>query len=172
MAAGAAAAAVLLWTLVAPRIAGPSLPVQIAATYRAYTAGTIALAVRTSDVAEVEAFFRRSDLGFETRVFDLNMMGYRVEGGSLSVIDGRRSALFAYRGPGGETLLCQMYQADTAGLPAPTRRVTRNAIEFLVYTTGSLTVVFWQEGELVCVLVGEGDSQAILELAAAKAVKA
>jgi anti-sigma factor RsiW len=171
----AAAAAVLLaaslwWLLLRP--AAPDVVAAAAGDYRRYADGRLSLEVRSADVAAVEAWFRRSRLGFETRVLDLDMMRFAVVGGRVHDLAGREAALYVYRGPGGEPLVCQMYEGRTGELPDPASRHVRNGITFHVYERDGLTLVFWQEGGLVCVLVGAGGTQAVLDLAVAKAMKA
>jgi hypothetical protein len=107
----------------------------------------------------------------KSRVFDLAMMGYGVAGARVHVVAGRPSALFTYRGPGGEVLLCQMYEGELAELPPGAGRRTHDGIEFLIYRRSDLTLVFWQEGDVVCVLVFDIGSEAVVALAFAKAVK-
>ncbi len=168
--AGLAALILLaIWAL--PRRGSTDLPALVAADYRAVRAGTLPLGIRSSDVAEIERWFRGEGLRFETRVFDLGMMRYAATGGRVHAIGSQPSALFVYRGPDGEALVCQMYEGRTADLPAPWRRASRNGIDFLVFQRDGLTLVFWQEGALVCVLTGQGDPQAVIDLAFAKAMK-
>jgi hypothetical protein len=64
-----------------------------------------------------------------------------------------------------------MYQGTLAGLPPPDDRRTAKGIEFLVYRQGEVSVIFWQEGEVVCVLAANGDAEAAFALAATKAVR-
>jgi anti-sigma factor RsiW len=175
--AWAAAAALLAlavggsWLLLR-RPAAADLPSQVASDYGRYRAGELLLELETSRPEDAEAMFRRRSLGFRARVFDLAMMGYRVAGARVHEISGRPSALFVYRGPGGELLLCQMYEGQVAELPAAgAERRLHDGIEFLIYYRGGLTLVFWQEGEVVCVLASDIAAEAVVALAFAKAVK-
>jgi hypothetical protein len=103
-------------------------------------------------------------------VFDLGMMQYQLVGGGVHRLGNRASALFAYRGPGGD-LVCQMYQGRLSALPRPDDVRTQNGIRFQVYRRGARTLVFWQEGEVVCVLASDADAEEVIQLAYAKAVK-
>lgn len=167
--AAAAVLAVVAW-LAWPRPAA-SLVELVANDYRAYRDGALPLDLKTNAVADVEALFARSGLGFETRVFDFGMMQLTVEGGRVHRLEGRPSALFAYAGPDGRRLVCQMYPGRVDELPAPTARRSHDGIEFRTYERDGLTLVFWQEGDVVCVLTGEGPAEAVIQLAFAKAVK-
>ena len=171
-AVAAGVAAVLLFALWAlPRGPAGDVPGAVAADYRSWRAGSLALGVHTADVTAIEAWFRREGLGFDTRVFDLGMMRYTAVGGRVHAVDGQPSALFVYRGPESQALVCQMYEGRTADLAPPGRRATHNGIDFLIYERDGLTLVFWQEGNLVCVLAGEGDPKTVVDLAFAKAIK-
>jgi hypothetical protein len=54
-------------------------------------------------------------------------------------------------------------------LPPAPRTASHNGIAFRVYRHGALTAVYWADGDLICVLVSDIDSEALLALAFAKA---
>ncbi len=140
--------------------------------FAGYPTIALHLQFQTTDPAALERFFARAQLPFPTRVFDFGMMGYRLVGGRVHrLAPGRRSALFAYENPAGEHVLCQMYQGNVAELPAPAEERENNGIRFSIYRKDNLTLVFWQEGSVVCVLVAAGDAEAAIQLAYAKAIK-
>src|SRR5713101_9815997 len=136
-----------------------------------YSSGTLALDLRSSDGRAVESLYARGGIDFRTRVFDLGMMQYRLVGGRIHRLRGRPSALFAYRGPEGRDLVCQMYEGRLAELPRSDDAREHNGITFQVYRAGRLTLVFWQEGAVVCVLASDAESETVIQLAYAKAVK-
>src|SRR2546425_1161829 len=162
-----AAAAVALLLLLTPR----DLVNAVARDYAAYSAGSLELGVRTPDGAAVESLFARGGIAFRARVFDLGMMQYRLVGGRVHRLRGRPSALFAYRGPQGHDLVCQMYEGRLADLPPSDDVRERNGITFRVYRVRGVTLVFWQEGATVCVLASAAESEAVIQLAYAKAAK-
>jgi anti-sigma factor RsiW len=139
--------------------------------FASFRGAVLRLDLETSDPAALERHFASAGVPFPTRVFDFGMMGYRLAGGTVHRLAGRQSALFAYRSAAGDHLVCQMYRGETAELPAPAEEREHDGIRFLIYRAGDLTLVFWQEGPVVCVLVGEGDPEAAIQLAYAKAVK-
>jgi len=163
-----AAAAVALLLLVRPR---PALLEAAARDFAAYRTGALSLALRTSDGAAVERLFTGGGLQFATRVFDLSMMGYELQGGRVHRLRGRPSALYAYRGSGGSTVVCQMFPGRFAELPRTNDVREHDGIVFQVYRLEGLTLVFWQEGDVVCVLVSDTESEAVIQLAYAKAIK-
>ena len=120
----------------------------------------------------MEAYFSEARLAFPVRVFDLGMMRYELVGGGVHSVRGRRSALFVYRDPDGHDLICQMNQGSLTELPAGGELHDHEGIRFVVYRRDGLTLVFWREGRVLCVLVGEGGTDVVLALASAKAARA
>ena len=163
-----AAAAVALLLLSPPR---GDLADAVARDYAEYSTGRLELGLRSPDGAAVEGLFAGGGIAFRTRVFDLGMMQYRLVGGRVHRLRGRPSALFVYRGPEGRVLVCQMYEGLLADLPRTDDVREHNGITFQVHRAGALTLVFWQEGGLVCVLASDAESEAVIQLAYAKAAK-
>jgi hypothetical protein len=165
--AAAVAAAVWIssWFLV------PSVPLAVAEELRAYASGEFSVERRTAVPSELEAYFAQRGLPFPVRVFDLGMMNYGLEGGGLREVDGREGALILYRGTDGRILLCRMYAGSVGELPTPLERRSNQDNAFHVYRDGEVTLVFWQEGDVVCVLAGDADTETVVQLAFAKAVK-
>jgi len=164
-----AAAALALLLVSRPRA---DLVDAVARDFGDYYTGNLALDLRSSDGAAVESLYARGGINFRTRVFDLGMMQYRLVGGRIHRLRGRPSALFAYRGPEGRDLVCQMFEGRLAELPHSDDVRDHNGITFQVYRVGKLTIVFWEEGAVVCVLASDAESEAVIQLAYAKAAKA
>lgn len=163
-----AAAALILLVLYPSRA---DLPKAVARNFAEYSSGRLALDLRSSDGEAVESLFAAHGIDFRTRVFDLGMMQYQLVGGRIHRLGNRASALFAYRGPDGRDLVCQMYEGRLADLPQPDDMRDHNGIRFKVYRLGKLTLVFWQEGAVVCVLASDAESESVIQLAYTKAVK-
>jgi anti-sigma factor RsiW len=168
-AAAALVAAALVLLLVWPTRV--DLAEAVARDFTEYSRGGLPLDLRSSDGEAVENLFVAGGIDFPTRVFDLGMMGYQLVGGRVHRLRGRSSALFAYRGPQDRDLVCQMYQGRLANLPPPDDVREHDGIRFQVYRAGALTLVFWQEGAVLCVLASDAESEAVIQLAYAKAVK-
>jgi len=169
IAAGLAAALALAFVLL--RHEG-SLPSAAARDFARVRSGRLALAFPTENAGELGSYFVRERLPFRTRVFDLAMMGYRLEGGRVHSLAGRQSALFVYRGADGQLLVCEMYEGTTKDLPRALETRQHNGFDFHIYKQGNRTIVFWQEGSVTCVLVGDGGPEQVIQLAFAKAMKA
>lgn len=163
----AALAAVLaagVWVLVRPR----SAPADVSRDYAEYRAGRLPLERLTADAPALDAYFAQRNLGFPSRVFDLGMMGYRLVGGRVHHVGRRPSAFFVYRGPAGQVLLCEMYEGVA---PAGAEVRLHDGISFYLHHRRQTTLVFWQEGDVVCVLASDIASEEVVQLAFAKAMK-
>lgn len=168
----AALAAFTAWFASRERLArSPSLPSEVASDFRQLRSGRLTLSLQTSDSAALERRLARGELGFPARVFDLAMMQQHLLGGSLERLAGRPAALVAYSGEDGSLLVCRMLRGALAELPEPQGRREHDGIAFLIYADEELTLVFWPEGEVLCVLVGDGPADAVVSLALAKALK-
>jgi anti-sigma factor RsiW len=141
---------------------------MVAQHFAAYRAAQLPLAMRTTDPKELEHFFSEH-LEFHPHVYDLDTMGYQIQGGEVVRLNGRSSALSAYGGAGDSQLLCEMFRGRMDELPPSSRTVSHNGIAFRVYRRGALTSVYWADGDIICVLVSDIDSEALLALAFAKA---
>jgi anti-sigma factor RsiW len=169
--AGLAAAAALLLYVAGPWRQPVPDPVDRARVeYEAVRGGSVELVHRTSDAVDLERYFNEPSRGPRVRVIDLGMMGWALEGGVHHRFGDRPSALYTYRSAGGARLVCQMYPGRLADLPAADELRRQNGFEFRIYTRDGVTLVFWQEGELVCVLAADLPAAEVVALAVAKAM--
>ena len=168
---GAVLTAGAMLLLLVTRTPTASLPGALARDFSDYRNQALTLDLESSDPLTVEDFFAKRGIAFPTRVFDLRMMKYDLVGGRVHTLRGRHSALFAYRGPEDRDLVCQMYEGRLSELPQAGEVREHNGITFGVYRVGWVTLVFWQEGAVVCMLASDANPDEVLQLAYAKAVK-
>lgn len=161
-AAGLAFFVLLLWP-------AASLPRQAADAHEQHRAGRLTLEELSSDASTLQRYFA-TRIAFPTRVFDLGMMGFELVGARVSALGGQTSALWVYRGSG-VWLLCQMYRGSLADLPTPSETRENNGFTFRLYHERGRTQVFWQEGDIVCVLASDAQTETVIQLAFAKAMK-
>ena len=148
----------------------PGLLEVIARDFRSYQHQKLALELNTTDVKEMESYFTAHGVAFNTRVFDLGMMNYQLAGGRVQPFGQQPTALFVYRGPASQVLHCRMYAGTTAQLPAGAVERDNNGIKFHIYESDGVTMVFWQEGTVVCALSSDIPSEQVVQLAFAKAM--
>jgi anti-sigma factor RsiW len=166
----AIAAAAVIALVLLERPWQPDFPAAAADDHAAVASGDLRLEIRTADTARLERWLDER-LPFRTRVFDFAMMRYELLGGRVDSLKGRSSALFAYRGERGDLIVCQMFEGRTAELPPAAETREHDGITFHIYQRDGRTAVFWQEGVVVCVLVGETAAEEVISLAFAKAMK-
>ncbi len=135
------------------------------------TSGALALSLPVTDPTELELRFATEGIPFPTHVYDLGMMRFTLSGGRVHTVAGRPSALFVYRAPDGAWLICQMYPGSVEELPTGSEVRTHNGIRFHTFRRENVTVVFWQEGGIVCALASDLPSAQVVELALAKAMR-
>ena len=156
-----------IWLL---RPSSLALPELVAQDFRALQTQQLALEFSTGDVKKMEGYFAERGLTFNTRVFDLGMMNYRLEGGRIAPSRRQPRAQFVYRGPANQSLLCQMFVGRVTALPAGAAVREDHGIQFRIYETKGLTSVFWQEGAVVCALISDIPQSEVVQLAFAKAM--
>lgn len=171
-AAIAALGLIALVAVLALLLHSPDLPSSVAKDYRAYREGLLALDLSTGNPQVLEGHFVERGLAFRTRVLDLGMMRYELVGGRVHRIGRHASALFVYKGPEGQVLVCQMYQGRLSSLPPAADVRQHGGLVFRVYERKGRTLVFWEEGQVVCVLTSDIPTEELVQLAFAKAMKA
>ena len=159
--------ALAAWLL---RPSSAPLPNVVAQDFRAFQTQQLALEFSTGDVKKMEGYFAERGLKFNTRVFDLGMINYRLEGGRVAPSRQQPRAQFVYRGPANQSLLCQMFVGQITALPPGATVREDHGIKFQIYETKGLTSVFWQEGAVVCALVSDLPQADVVQLAFAKAM--
>jgi Putative zinc-finger len=147
------------------------LPSAVANDYISYKAGGLPLMLTTQHVKQMEKFFSENGIPFQTRVFDLGMMNYRLLGGRVHKLGTRQSAFFVYRGKDNAILVCQMYPGQITELPSEAVEREHKGIRFYAYRVKEMTLTFWQEGAITCVLASDIDPEEVVQLAFAKAIK-
>lgn len=171
LAAAAAVVAGIVGVVMFPSREMPDFPAAVATDYRLYRQAELTLVHETSSTEDMESFFAERGIPFDTRVFDLAMMDYGVRGGRVHEVASRQSALFVYQAEDGRTLVCQMYEGHVDELGGERQVRVHNEIDFYIYRVGEITLVFWQEGRVICVLASDIAAEEVVQLAFAKAIK-
>ncbi|MEE2777853.1 MAG: hypothetical protein VYE73_13950 [Acidobacteriota bacterium] len=169
LAVAAAIAAIFIVTLLPP---SQTVPERVAEEFRSYQGGELALDFESSSAPEIESWLAQRSLPFHARVIDLGMMSYLLAGAHEHVVGDLRLALMPYTGAGGRTLVCQMYAGRLEDLPASDEVRETDDFTFHIYHHDGVTLAFWQEGDVVCVLASNIDSGELIELALAQAMVA
>ncbi len=117
------------------------------------------------------AFARHRDSLPVIRVIDLAMMGWALEGGQVVRIAGRPAALYGYRRADGVRVICHMFSGSLDELPVGGDVRQHRGFTFRVYQREGVTLVFWQEGDVICVLASLLPAADVVQLAFDKAMQ-
>ena len=132
-------------------------------------AGTTPIEVRTDEPARLTKHV--AVYGAPSKVFDFGMMAFRLEGGTIHGTGRLATALSVYDGPGGIRLVCQMFHGRADELPLGSELRERNGVVFRIFERNGVTLAFWQEGDVLCVLASDVAREQLVDLAVAKAMK-
>lgn len=144
-------------------------PSAAAAHVAALQARQLTLESSTTDAQALQTLLQQR-VPFPVRVFDLAMMGYTIGGGGAVDLAGHTAAAWVYRGQNGD-LLCEMFVGGLEDLPRPEETREANGFTFYIYHRDGGTQVFWEEGDILCVLASKLPANEVIDLAIAKAMK-
>jgi len=162
-------AAILLFAITQTRDGPRGIASVVAADFTEYRSGALRPQRQSAVAAELEQFFQQAEVPIVSPVFEFGGMGFSLAGASVRQDHGTRRALVAYESAGGDRMICEMYEGRTSELSGAADVRDYDGKRFFVYRLGDLTVVFWQDGPLVCVLVMDGDPERAIAFARAKA---
>jgi anti-sigma factor RsiW len=146
------------------------LPEGSARDFEAASRGALLFDLETDEPLRMETLFWQ--LGIPFRVPDLDMLQYRLVGGRVHSLGGKPTLLVVYHGPADRLVVCEMLPGALADLGRDGRHYEHGGIEFLAYRRGSSNQVFWQEGDVLCVLVSDAPVDEVVKLAFDRARKA
>ncbi len=161
---GLVAASVALLVLPLWRRAHPDLLALMVEDVRAADAGQIPLAVRTSDLDELRAYYRTTGrIEVAEPVADLRPAGFAPVGGGVARVNNVSTTRTVYEGHGAK-VVCRRFRADALALPHGGERVGGA----LVFVVGGVTVRIAREGDTVCCLSSSMPREDFLRLLQAK----
>jgi hypothetical protein len=146
-----------------------SLPQVVARDFRSYQNQKLTLELNTADVKKLEAFFVSHGLPFPPHVYDLSAKDYRLVGGRVQYLRRRKTEWVVYRGANNQDLVCQMYVGNVSELPVGSVEREHRGKKFHIYQADGVTMVFWQDRKVVCVLISDMPTENVVQLAFAKA---
>ncbi|MFL6500763.1 MAG: anti-sigma factor family protein [Candidatus Udaeobacter sp.] len=146
-----------------------TLPQVVARDFRSYQNQKLTLELNTPDVKKMEAFFVAHGLPFTPHVYDLSAKNYALVGGRVQYLQSRRTEWVVYRGTNNQALVCQMYVGNVSELPVGAVEREHRGRKFRMYQVSGVTMVFWQDHKVVCVLISDMPTENVVQLAFAKA---
>ena len=145
-----------------------TLPQIVARDFRSYQNEKLTLELDTPNVKKMETFFA-GRVPFTPHVYDLSVKNYPLVGGRVQDLQSRQTEWVVYRGPNNQDLVCQMYVGNVSELPTGSVERQHRGKKFYVYDVKGVTMVFWQDRKVVCVLISDMPTESVVQLAFAKA---
>ena len=145
-----------------------TLPQIVARDFRSYQNEKLTLELDTPNVKKMETFFT-GRVPFAPHVYDLSAKNYPLVGGRVQDLQSRATEWVVYRGPNKQDLVCQMYVGNVSELPRGSVEREHRGKKFYVYNVKGVTMVFWQDRKVVCVLISDMPTESVVQLAFAKA---
>jgi anti-sigma factor RsiW len=145
-----------------------TLPQVVARDFRSYQNQKLTLELDTPNVKKMETFFT-GRVPFTPHVYDLSARNYPLVGGRVQELQSRQTEWVVYRGPNNQDLVCQMYVGNVSELPTGSVERDHRGKKFYVYNVKGVTMVFWQDRKVVCVLISDMPTENVVQLAFAKA---
>jgi anti-sigma factor RsiW len=154
----------------APRL--PSDPLQAAfEQFERFRETGLLPGSEARDAREIESRWQRGGIDFPARVLDLASLGAVLVGGDATDLGTRPAARTIYQADG-RPILCWMFLGKLADLAPAAERRAHGGFDFHIFRRGELSLVVWQEGPVLCALLGDGDAESVIRLGMAKAMRA
>lgn len=169
--AAAASIAGLLWMAGRDRRDALASTRRLSDEWSEHAGATLPADLAVLDAVGLAERFAGAGLDFPARVIDLAAMDVKVVGGSTRSFDGRPATLVLYDAPFGRMLCRMIHDPGRASIvPESPPALRENGFEFRTIEHAGLSLVFWHEGPVACVLVARAAVTELLALARAKAM--
>lgn len=141
----------------------PGLPAALSAAYTATMAGTLAPDIAVTDPEALAADLRQAGAGFTPRV--VSLADFRLLGGRIYDVDGRAAATWIYESPRMDHALALAFRGTLDELGAPDDTRSDSQPNLRIHRKMTQTIVCWQDGPIVYVLVATLPSERVIALA-------
>lgn len=160
----AALALVAIIGLAISIVRDPGLPAHVSAYYMRVAGGLVTPTFQLPDAEKLSAALGRAAPG-AVRVPSVPASGWRLDGGVLATLGGRPAATAVYRNGIGEYLVWHALDGTTGELPPTADVRDLDGRRFFVHYKSTNTLVFWQEGARLVVLVASLPGEHVVAIA-------
>lgn len=160
---GAAIVGLVLIVILATVRRDPGLVASLSQEYTRVMAGTLVPTVRPPAGALGDQL-RNAGVGFDVHVRDLGPE-FVLLGGTTTDVEGRRVAAWMYRAHGSETVLVEAFRGGVDELGTPDEVRADPPPRLALFRKTTQTIVAWQEGPLVYVLISTLPTEQVVALA-------
>jgi hypothetical protein len=156
--------AVVLVIMASTVTRGPGFTAKLSQEYTSLMAGSLAPDLAFHDPEQLASALERAGLPFRVRIPSLGPT-LRLAGGRVSEVHGHRAAAWIYRSEAADSVLGEAMQASVNDLGPPDERRSDSHRPLALYRKMTQTLVCWQEGPLLYVIVSTLPSEQVVALA-------
>ena len=160
----AAIGAVAVVGLALSLLRDPGLPAHVSALYMRVAGGLVVPTIRTGDAAVLARRLAGAPPG-SIHVPVLDGAGWALDGGTHVELGGDAAATAIYRNAAGEYLVWHAVNAEAGELPETADVRELDGRTFLVHYKATTTLVFWQDGSHLAVLVASLPAEHVMAIA-------
>jgi len=147
-----------------------SLVHEVAQDYVQYRNRQLTMEFSGENRASLARFMDQHGFPPHERMLELGSAEFRFAGWAIDALEQRPAIFLAYESSADKRILCQMWPGSLAELPRGAEiHAEGQTSAVYVYDVDSLTLAFWQEGSILCVLASDIGRDKLVELAVAKA---
>jgi hypothetical protein len=143
----------------------PEIPAVVSLDYTRVAGGLLVPEVPEAGAAELSAALEGRLPGFGARVPDLTKAGYRLAGGAVHEMAGRRGVVAIYRNGLQDLLVFHAFEGKMADLPKTNDVRTHDGQRYFVHRKAADILVFWQDGSRVLVVTSSLPVEQVVKLA-------
>ncbi len=141
-------------------------------THRRLMKGDLKVDFTTSNAEELKGFFEKTgSIPFNFTVQDMGAFGFRLRGGFIENVLGKRTAVVVYENKG-HVISCYMLKASERDFPRSVflKTTDRNrGMDFHLVRYEDYNLVIWKDKDIICVMISELDGNYLLSMAISKA---
>ena len=141
-------------------------------THKRLMKGDLKIDFVTSNTDELKNFFDKTgSIPFNFTVQDMGAFGFRLRGGFIENVLGKRTAVVIYENKG-HVISCYMLKGSEKDFPRSVflKTTDRNrGMDFHLVRYEGYNLVMWKDKDMICIMVSELDGNYLLSLAISKA---
>lgn len=143
----------------------PAIPAVVSQDYTSVAGAVLVPEVRQANARELAAALDAAQPGLGASVPDLGRVGYRLDGGGVHAVVGRRGIVAIYHNTLQDLVVWQVFEGAIADLPATTDVRERAERHYYVHHKSAYALVFWQDGPRVNVVTSSLPAEQVVAIA-------
>ena len=145
--------------------AGPAT--TVVEIFHTYQIGEMPLQFTLADPSCLEDHLAAMGMSFDPGMATLE--GYVYQGGCITKKPECDYATFAFVNEAKEVVTCQMFPGRLEKMTGTFEHRIQRGKDFMIAREGCITMTFWQDGDMICVISTDGNEEESIQLAVNKA---